>query len=57
MCTPATRNQTRDHLMAADFYSQMLYQLSYTRLGIHELLKAGMDLCIQGKGRQLSRMR
>ena len=26
---PATRNQTGDHLIAAGFYSQMLYQLSY----------------------------
>ena len=29
---PATRNRTRDHLIAAAFYSQMLYQLSYSRL-------------------------
>ena len=28
---PATRNRTRDHLIAAGFYSQMLYQLSYSR--------------------------
>ena len=28
---PATRNRTRDHLIAADIYSQMLYQLSYSR--------------------------
>jgi hypothetical protein len=28
---PATRNRTRDHLIAATFYSQMLYQLSYSR--------------------------
>ena len=28
---PAARNRTRDHLIAADFYSQMLYQLSYSR--------------------------
>ena len=28
---PATRNRTRDHLIAAAFYSQMLYQLSYSR--------------------------
>ena len=28
---PATRNRTRDHLIAAKFYSQMLYQLSYSR--------------------------
>ena len=31
---PATRNRTRDHLIAAAFYSQMLYQLSYSRLVI-----------------------
>ena len=29
---PVTRNRTRDHLMAALIYSQMLYQLSYDRL-------------------------
>ena len=29
---PATRNRTRDHLIAAAFYFQMLYQLSYSRL-------------------------
>lgn len=29
--TPATRNRTRDHLISATFYSQMLYQLSYSR--------------------------
>jgi hypothetical protein len=29
---PATRNRTRDHLIAAAVYSQMLYQLSYSRL-------------------------
>ena len=28
---PATRNRTRDHLIAAWVYSQMLYQLSYGR--------------------------
>ena len=27
----ATRNRTRDHLLAAAFYSQTLYQLSYSR--------------------------
>ena len=32
MKNPATRNRTRDHLIAAAFYSQMLYQLSYSRL-------------------------
>ena len=29
---PVTRNQTRDHLMAALIYSQMICQLSYDRL-------------------------
>ena len=29
--SPATRNRTRDHLITADVYSQMLYQLSYSR--------------------------
>ena len=29
---PVTRNRTRDHLIAAWIYSQMLYQLSYDRL-------------------------
>ena len=28
---PAARNRTRDHLIAAGSYSQMLYQLSYSR--------------------------
>ena len=28
---PVTRNRTRDHLMAELIYSQMLYQLSYSR--------------------------
>ena len=32
--SPATRNQTRDHLIAAANYSQMLYQLSYSRLDL-----------------------
>ena len=31
---PATRNRTRDHLISATIYSQMLYQLSYSRLDI-----------------------
>ena len=33
---PATRNRTRDHLIAAGFYSQMLYQLSYSRDGCYD---------------------
>ena len=28
---PATRNRTRDHLISATLYSQMLYQLSHSR--------------------------
>ena len=32
--SPATRNRTRDHLIAAKLYSQMLCQLSYSRLVI-----------------------
>ena len=31
---PPTRNRTRDHLIAAVFYSQMLYQLSYRRAAV-----------------------
>merc|ERR1712018_1078753 len=30
--SPATRNRTREHLIAAEVYSQMLYQLSYSRI-------------------------
>jgi hypothetical protein len=30
--SPATRNRARDHLIAAAVYSQILYQLSYSRL-------------------------
>ena len=29
--TPATQDRARDHLISATFYSQMLYQLSYSR--------------------------
>ena len=38
---PATRNRTRDHLIAAAFYSQMLYQLSYSRLNRKDCRKGG----------------
>ena len=40
---PATRNRTRDHLIAAALYSQMLYQLSYSRLAQSdcEIVSAG----------------
>ena len=34
---PATRNRTRDHLIAAEIYSQMLYQLSYSRSCTHHV--------------------
>ena len=37
--TPATRNRTRDHLIAAAIYSQMLCQLSYSRIVFHNLIK------------------
>ena len=40
--SPATRNRTRDHLMAANVYSQMLCQLSYSRYDTTSLLVAGM---------------
>jgi hypothetical protein len=39
---PATRNRTRDHLIAATFYSQMLYQLSYSR-SVEGALAMGLD--------------
>ena len=44
-CLPATRNRTRDHLMAANVYSQMLCQLSYSRYecaGGESLLRNGL---------------
>ena len=44
---PATRNRTRDHLIAAKFYSQMLYQLSYSRLIF-------WNLSWQGRAEQLT---
>ena len=31
MKSPATQNRTRNHMIAAVIYSQMLYQLSYSR--------------------------
>ena len=34
---PATRNRTRDHLIAAEIYSQMLYQLIYSRSCTHNV--------------------
>ena len=37
---PATRNRTRDHLIAAALYSQMLYQLSYSR---HDMITMAFD--------------
>ena len=41
---PATRNRTRDHLIAAAFYSQMLYQLSYSRLACNRSLCSAFGL-------------
>ena len=38
---PATRNRTRDHLIAAALYSQMLYQLSYSRLAVCDAARRG----------------
>ena len=35
--SPATRNRTRDHLITACVYSQMLYQLSYSRLAFQRI--------------------
>ena len=32
---PATRNQTRDHLISAKLYNQMPYQLRYNRLDMN----------------------
>ena len=37
---PFTRNRTRDHLISAKVYSQMLYQLSYERCGMKVALAA-----------------
>ena len=42
---PATRNRARDHLIAAGFYSQMLYQLSYSRLGASYWHMQCDDIC------------
>lgn len=42
---PATRNRTRDHLIAAALYSQMLYQLSYSRLVSHALSHSCWPSC------------
>ena len=41
----ATQNRSRDRLNAADFYSQMLCQLSYSRLALHRRLHATLDPC------------
>ena len=44
-CNLATRNRTRDHLITAGFYSQMLCQLSYGQL---DILRANdLPLCCQ----------
>ena len=41
---PATRNRTRDHLIAATLYSQMLYQLSYSRICLQTYTGASVAL-------------
>ena len=46
---PATRNRTRDHLIAAEVYSQMLYQLSYSRRWRSTVFQAiAPQACFQG---------
>ena len=46
---PATRNRTRDHLIAAEAYSQMLYQLSYSRKWRSTVFQAiALQACYQG---------
>ena len=34
---PATQNRIRDHLIAAEIYNHMLYQLSYSRSCTHNV--------------------
>ena len=51
---PATLNQTSDHLIAAANYSQMLYQLSYSRLDhidISEFGRSTLPLAQEVAGR------
>ena len=43
---PVTRNRTRDHLIAAWIYSQMLYQLSYDRLDFMYLSYRQLVKCL-----------
>ena len=43
---PFTRNRTRDHLVSAKVYSQMLYQLSYERC--YRLLFRLQRCCYKG---------
>ena len=43
---PFTRNRTRDHLISAKVYSQMLYQLSYERC--YRLLFRLQRCCYKG---------
>ena len=56
---PATRNRTRDHLIAAGVYSHMLYQLSYSRrccwLALVASLVAGLLLLFACKLRCMSK--
>ena len=46
---PATQNRTRDHLIAAEVYSQMLYQLSYRQRWRSTVFQAiAPQACYQG---------
>ena len=46
---PATRNRTRDHLIAAEVYNQILYQLSYSRIGRSSVFQAiAQQACYPG---------
>ena len=46
---PATRNRTRDHLIAAEVYSQILYQLSHSRRWRSTVFQAiAPQACYQG---------
>ena len=47
---PATRNRAKDHLIAAEIYSQMLYQLSYSRLVGHKREASSDDGLVAGGG-------
>ena len=46
---PSTRNRTRDHLIAAVFYSQMLCQLSYRRLVFARAVRIRLVACARDR--------